>query len=342
MIVDVHSHNPTHEHDVPPEDVTTNPLIGTGVKLAGSLSEYSTAMEPVDKALVFGIAPRPGGDKHPLTDWNAGWDENLNQNDIAARVAAINPQKFIPFMSLHPEQPDIDAEYERAVGELGCRGIKLALSYQAVDPVSDAAFRLFDRLQSDGLPIVFHNGMSASPDAVLRYAHPLAMDEVAIAFPRLKMILAHTSHIPGTKTACRSCESIPTYGPTSPACRRGLGWRGARCEYFTSSQRRTRCSSDQTGPSGLPKKQWTAYEQYRASPKNTTFHRCPRTRSKRSSTETHWSYWGWSEAILGRSVSVSHRPVGGVVDRLGLESQFSGNVALARVQRNERNLTGIW
>ena len=172
MIVDVHSHNPTHEHDVPPEDVTTNPLIGTGVKLAGSLSEYVEAMEAVDKALVFGIATRPGGDKHPLTDWNAGWDEHLNQNDIAARVAAVNPQKFIPFMSLHPEQPDIDAEYDRAVGELGCRGIKLALSYQAVDPMSDAAFRLFDRLQSDGLPIVFHNGMSASPDAVLRYAHP--------------------------------------------------------------------------------------------------------------------------------------------------------------------------
>ncbi len=194
MIVDVHSHNPTHEHDVPPEELVTNPLVGTGVKLAGSLSEYVAAMETVDKALVFGIAPRPGGDKNPLTDWYAGWDDGLNQNDIAARVAAVNPDKYIPFMSLHPDQPDIDEEYDRAVGELGCRGIKLALSYQAVDPMSESAFRLFDRLQSDDLPIVFHNGMSASSDAVLRYAHPLAMDEVAIAFPRLKMILAHTSH----------------------------------------------------------------------------------------------------------------------------------------------------
>ena len=194
MIVDVHSHNPTHEYDVPPEDVVTNPIVGTGVKLAGAMSEYVEAMEPVDKSFVFGIAPRPSGDEHVLTDWNAGWDDDLNQNDIAARVAAVNPDKYIPFMSLHPEQPDIDEEYDRAVGELGCRGMKLALSYQAVDPMSAAAFRLFDRLQSDGLPIVFHSGMSASPDAVLRYAHPLATDEVAIAFPRLKMILAHTSH----------------------------------------------------------------------------------------------------------------------------------------------------
>ena len=194
MIVDVHSHIPTHEADVPIEDVESNPLIGTGVKLAGSMRDYAAAMEPVDRALVFGIAPRPGTNENPVIDWNAGWDDSLNQNDIAARVAASNPDKFIPFMSLHPEQPDIDQEYDRAVGELGCKGIKLALSYQAVDPLSDAAFRLFDRLQSDGLPIVFHNGMSVAPDAVLRYAHPLAIDEVAIAFPRLKMVLAHTSH----------------------------------------------------------------------------------------------------------------------------------------------------
>ncbi len=245
MIVDVHSHNPTHEHDVPPEDVTTNPLIGTGVKLAGSLSEYVEAMEPVDKALVFGIAPRPGGDKHPLTDWNAGWDENLNQNDIAARVAAINPQKFIPFMSLHPEQPDIDAEYERAVGELGCRGIKLALSYQAVDPVSDAAFSLFDRLQSDGLPIVFHNGMSASPDAVLRYAHPLAMDEVAIAFPRLKMILAHTSHpwYEDCMSVVRKHPNVWTDISGMPS-RPWMAWRAMRVFYEFSATHKMLFGSD--------------------------------------------------------------------------------------------------
>ena len=247
MIVDVHSHNPTHEHDVPPEDVATNPLIGTGVKLAGSLSEYSTAMEPVDKALVFGIAPRPGGDKHPLTDWNAGWDEDLNQNDIAARVAMVNPQKFIPFMSLHPDQPDIDEEYDRAVGELGCRGIKLALSYQAVDPMSDTAFRLFDRLQSDGLPIVFHNGMSASPDAVLRYAHPLAMDEVAIAFPRLKMILAHTSHpwYEDCMSVVRKHPNVWTDISGMPS-RPWMAWRAMRVFYEFSATHKMLFGSDWT------------------------------------------------------------------------------------------------
>ena len=247
MIVDVHSHNPTHELEVPPEDVVSNPMVGKGVKLAGSLSEYVAAMEPVDKALVFGIAPRPGGDKHPLTDWNAGWDEDLNQNDIAAKVAATNPEKFIPFMSLHPEQPDIDDEYDRAVGELGCRGIKLALSYQAADPMSDAAFRLFDRLQSDDLPIVFHTGMSASPDAVLRYAHPLAMDEVAIAFPRLKMILAHTSHpwYEDCMTVVRKHTNVWTDISGMPS-RPWMAWRAMRVFHEFSATHKMLFGSDWT------------------------------------------------------------------------------------------------
>ena len=148
MIVDVHSHIPTHEADVPTDNVETNPLIGTGVKLAGSMRDYATAMEPVDWALVFGISPRPGTNEHPVIDWNAGWDDKLNQNDIAARVAASNPDKFIPFMSPHAEQPDIDDEYDRAVSELGCKGIKLALSYPRVDPMSD--FRAHNAGQNRG------------------------------------------------------------------------------------------------------------------------------------------------------------------------------------------------
>ena len=247
MIVDVHSHNPTHELEVPPEDVVSNPMVGKGVELAGSLSEYVAAMEPVDKALVFGIAPRPGGDKHPLTDWNAGWDEDLNQNDIAAKVAATNPEKFIPFMSLHPEQPDIDDEYDRAIGELGCKGIKLALSYQAADPMSDAAFQLFDRLQSDDLPIVFHTGMSASPDAVLRYAHPLAMDEVAIAFPRLKMILAHTSHpwYEDCMTVVRKHTNVWTDISGMPS-RPWMAWRAMRVFHEFSATHKMLFGSDWT------------------------------------------------------------------------------------------------
>ena len=160
-------------------------------------------------------------------------------------------------MSLHPEHPDIDQEYDRAVGELGCRGIKLALSYQAVDPMSAPAFRLFGRLQSDGLPIVFHNGMSASSDAVLRYAHPLGDGRGGDRFSAIDDgVGAHvTPLVRGLHGGC--AQTSRTCGPTSQACRRDLGWHGERCACSTSSRQRTRCCSDRTGRSGLRRRPWT-------------------------------------------------------------------------------------
>ena len=154
MIADVHTHIPTHQDDVPIDEDRSDPLIGHGARLSGSLAEYTAAMSSVDRAIVFGLAPRPG-EPPPVVDWRAGWPDSLNQNDIAASVAATDPDRLIPFMSLHPEQGDLDDEYDRAVGDLGCRGIKVALSYQNVDPVGEAASHR--RL---GLPAVFHQGAS--------------------------------------------------------------------------------------------------------------------------------------------------------------------------------------
>ncbi len=194
MIIDVHTHIPTHRDRVPAEDLLADRLIGSDISLTGSVEDYLAAMEPVDRAIVFGIAPRPDNPEPPIMDWRQGWPEGMNQNDIAAEVAGRAPDKLIPFMSLHPMQADVDDEYDRSVGDLGCRGIKLSLSYQNVDPLGEEAFRLFARLENDRLPVVFHQGASVSADARLSYAHPLLIDQVALAFPRLKVVLAHMAH----------------------------------------------------------------------------------------------------------------------------------------------------
>ena len=194
MIVDVHTHIPTHRDKVPTEHLRSNSLIGKAVRLTGSVEEYLESLALVDRAIVFGIAPKPGHSEPPIMDWRQGWPKHMNQNDIAAEIASLEPDKFIPFMSLHPMQSNIDEEYDRCVHVLGCKGIKLSLSYQDTDPLGKEAFHLFHRLEKDELPVMFHQGASVSPDARLKYAHPLLMDEVAIAFPRLKIILAHMAH----------------------------------------------------------------------------------------------------------------------------------------------------
>ena len=193
MIVDVHTHMPTHPDTVPDSEQQTDTTMRSGetVRLTNSIDDYLQAMAPVDKAFILPIAPRPenaDSDRRQIP----GWPESMNVNDVSVEVARRLPDKLIPFMSLHPLDPQVDAEYDRAVGDLGCKGIKMYPTQ--FDPESEEAFRLFARLEHDGLPIVFHQGTNPNRDASLMHAHPSVMDRIAMAFPRLKIVMAHLGH----------------------------------------------------------------------------------------------------------------------------------------------------
>ena len=195
MIVDVHTHLPTHPDTVPEDEmvVETTWRSGESVQHTHSVDDYVRDMAPVDKSFVFGIAPRPWRpDEQVLAA--SRWPAELNHNDVAAETARRDPDKIIPFMSLHPLDPNWEDEYDRCVGDLGCRGIKLGPNYQDFDPLSPEAFRLFARLEADNIPIMFHQGTSPFIYAPLAYAHPLTTDKVAMAFPNLTMVLAHLAH----------------------------------------------------------------------------------------------------------------------------------------------------
>jgi uncharacterized protein len=44
------------------------------------------------------------------------------------------------------------------------------------------------------LPIMFHQGTSPVREAPIRLSYPLVMDEIAIRYPDLKIIMAHVGH----------------------------------------------------------------------------------------------------------------------------------------------------
>ena len=193
MIVDVHTHIPTHPDGVPEglEVVDTMIRPDRPLTLSGDSDDYVRDMGPVDRAIAFGVSLLPGHVRMELLDAVTPAD---NVNDVASRLAARQPGKIIGFMSVHPDDPNVFDEMERCVHDLGLRGIKLAANYQRFDPMGPPARRLYAYAERAGLPIVFHQGTGAAPSAPLRYAHPLVMDEVAIAFPDLKIVMAHIGH----------------------------------------------------------------------------------------------------------------------------------------------------
>jgi predicted TIM-barrel fold metal-dependent hydrolase len=180
MIIDTHTHTPKFKDEIPEDEIQYNTAWRPDrpVKTPVSWAEYMRAMEPVDKAIVFGIA-REGGD---------------NPNDATAEFVRAHPDKLIGFLSVHPHDPHCLEEMERSVSDLGLRGVKLGPNYQNFDPLGEDAFRVYARAQELQLPIVFHTGTSPVQMADLDYAHPRHFDRVAIAFPDLKMVLAHMAH----------------------------------------------------------------------------------------------------------------------------------------------------
>jgi len=72
-------------------------------------------------------------------------------------------------------------------------GIKLYLGYQhfyANDAIARPILELCDRL---GVPVIFHTGdtLIYKSFAKVKYAQPLPVDDVAVDFPNLKIIIAH-------------------------------------------------------------------------------------------------------------------------------------------------------
>jgi predicted TIM-barrel fold metal-dependent hydrolase len=198
MIVDVHTHTPQYRHPVPPERIETYDKWRPDrlVQAIYSWDDYLTAMEPVDRAIIFPIAWSPGSLAGGVTGTPLGLDapEPIGPNDATAEIVQAHPEKLIGFMSLHPHDPNALAELERGVRQLGLRGIKLGANYQNFDPLEERALAIYERAQALGLPILFHQGTSPVRTAPIRLAHPLIMDQIAIRYPELRIIMAHMGH----------------------------------------------------------------------------------------------------------------------------------------------------
>jgi predicted TIM-barrel fold metal-dependent hydrolase len=141
-----------------------------------------------------------------------GFTEDVNR--YAADFARACGGRVIPVGSVHPTQT---ADPERAVRDLvamGFRGIKIHPCHQLCYP---NAYRngnrtletIYRRAEEAGLLLIVHTGTSVFPGARNVYADPIYCDDVAVDFPRLKIVLAHAGRPLWMETAVFLARRFP-------------------------------------------------------------------------------------------------------------------------------------
>src|SRR5690349_9687153 len=121
-------------------------------------------------------------------------------NEEVAAVAAANDDVLIPFASVDPHRPNAAEEVERLVRDHGVRGFKFHPNIQAFSPDDRAFYPIYEAIQAAGVPALFHTGHSGIGTGLpggggirLRYSNPMLVDDVAVDFPQLTIVLAHPS-----------------------------------------------------------------------------------------------------------------------------------------------------
>jgi predicted TIM-barrel fold metal-dependent hydrolase len=101
--------------------------------------------------------------------------------------------RLIPFCNINPFlSADLAGDLERYVTEMGFRGLKLYPTYQHFYVNDNRLYPLFSKAQELGIPVMVHTGSSIFRGARLKYGDPLYMDDVAVDFPDLTLLMVHS------------------------------------------------------------------------------------------------------------------------------------------------------
>jgi len=123
-------------------------------------------------------------------------------DDVNAWIGAYcrgHADRLVAVGGVHPRQtPDPAGALQRIVETHGIRALKLHPPHQHFLPNDyrdggrlPGLAAVYERAQTLRIPVIVHTGTSIFPDARNRYGDPMALDDVAVDFPDLTIVLAH-------------------------------------------------------------------------------------------------------------------------------------------------------
>lgn len=126
-------------------------------------------------------------------------DSPVPNTDVAA-AAARNPDALIPFASIDPRRPTAIDEARNLIENHGVKGFKFHPSIQGFTTDEPAAYAMYELLAEYRSIALFHSGQTGigrnlpgGGGVRLKHSNPMLIDDIAVDFPELRLIIAHPS-----------------------------------------------------------------------------------------------------------------------------------------------------
>ena len=122
-------------------------------------------------------------------------------NEEVAEAAAANADMMMAFASIDPHKGKMGVREARDLIEAGViKGFKFHPTVQGFFPNDRMAYDLYEVIAEHKLPALFHSGHSGIGTGMpgggglrLKYSNPIHIDDVAVDFPDMTIIIAHPS-----------------------------------------------------------------------------------------------------------------------------------------------------
>jgi predicted TIM-barrel fold metal-dependent hydrolase len=134
-------------------------------------------------------------------DSEAGTGIKRISNEEIAEAARDNADIMLAFASIDPHKGKAGArEARRLINDYGVKGFKFHPPMQNYNPSDPMAWPIYEVIAEHKMPAIFHTGHSGMGTGMpggggirLKYGQPILVDDVAVDFPDMKIILAHPS-----------------------------------------------------------------------------------------------------------------------------------------------------
>ena len=117
-------------------------------------------------------------------------------NEYVAQYCQAAPDRLVPMGGVHPRFTEDGAAEVRRAAEMGVRALKIHPPHMGVEPNAylhgdDQLRGIYEEAERLSLPVMIHTGTSVFPGARSRIGEPMAVDDVAVDFPKLTIVIAH-------------------------------------------------------------------------------------------------------------------------------------------------------